>query len=296
MWSQKTTKEVSTAVAAEQLGGQQIIVLGFMTSRGFSVLRQLLLNPIKQVLRNNRRNSIGYNDISIFVLSNVAAIAEHVLNAVEVQRLPQLVADAIFVQPVPQLLHGRALVIFLERIQYKGSGQRINLKMLFLINYITDRQCAAVKLALQRIFFSAADDLFRQICRVVFRIAFQHGFQNDALCALGDHFRCGHHFHAVPFQLRFIPCAVITVSRKSIQLPDDDHIKQLLATVLNHLLKIWAVIRLGGIGTVNVVAQNRNAVLLCEGGAFPNLTFDGFLPLAVGGIAGIDDCFHCFPP
>lgn len=124
-----------------------------MTSRGFSVLRQLLLNPIKQVLRNNRRNSIGYNDISIFVLSNVAAIAEHVLNAVEVQRFSQLVADTVFIQPVPQLLHSRTLVVFLEYVQNKGSGQRVNLEMLFLINHITDGKCAAVELALQRIFF-----------------------------------------------------------------------------------------------------------------------------------------------
>ena len=57
-----------------------------------------------------------------------------------------------------------------------------------------------------------------------------------------------------------------------IQLPDDDHVKQLLAAVFNHFLKIRSVVRLGGIGTVNVVAQNRDAVLFGKGGAFPNLT------------------------
>ena len=39
--------EVGPAVAAEQLGGQQIIVLGLVTRRGLFVLRQLLLHPVK---------------------------------------------------------------------------------------------------------------------------------------------------------------------------------------------------------------------------------------------------------
>ena len=82
------------------------------------------------------------------------------LDAVEVQRLTTGISDAALIQPVPQLFHGRALVVFLEHIQNEGRGQRVNMKMLFLINHITDGKCAAVELAFQRIFFSAADDLF----------------------------------------------------------------------------------------------------------------------------------------
>lgn len=76
--------EIGTAVAAEQLGGQQVIVLGFVTSRGFSVLRQLLLNPVKQIFRDDDGDSIGYDNVSVFLLSDVAAVAQHMLNAVEV--------------------------------------------------------------------------------------------------------------------------------------------------------------------------------------------------------------------
>ena len=82
------TAEVSTAVAAEQFGGQQVIVLGFVTGWGFSVLCQLFLNPIKQILWNDGRDSVGYNDVPVFVFPDVTPVAQHVLNAVEVQRLP----------------------------------------------------------------------------------------------------------------------------------------------------------------------------------------------------------------
>ena len=152
--------EVSTAVAAEQFGSQQIIVLGLVTGRGFSVLCQLLLNPIKQILGNDSGDSIGYEDVPVSVFPDVAAVAQHVLDAIVVQRLTTGISDTALIQPVPQLLHSRTLVVFLEYVQNKGSGQRVNLEMLFLINHITDGKCASVELALQRIFFSAADDLF----------------------------------------------------------------------------------------------------------------------------------------
>ena len=42
--------EVGPAVAAEQLGRQQIIVLGLVAGRGFLVLRQLRLSLVKEVL------------------------------------------------------------------------------------------------------------------------------------------------------------------------------------------------------------------------------------------------------
>ena len=42
--------EVGLAVAAEQLGCQQIIVLGLVAGWGLFVLRQLLLHPVKEVL------------------------------------------------------------------------------------------------------------------------------------------------------------------------------------------------------------------------------------------------------
>ena len=62
--------------------------------------------------------------------------------------------------------------------------------------------------------------------------------------------------------------------------------------VFDHLLELRAVIGLGGDGTVNVMLDHCEAILFRIGGAFPNLTFNGFFALAVSGITGIDHGSH----
>lgn len=86
--------------------------------------------------------------------------------------------------------------------------------------------------------------------------------------------------------------AIVTVTGKAVELPDDDHIEQVLVAVLNHLLKCGAMVCPCGKGTVDVVLQNSDIVLLRESRTLADLSFDGFLALVVGRIAGVDDCFH----
>ena len=90
----------------------------------------------------------------------------------------------------------------------------------------------------------------------------------------------------------FVPGTIVAVPSKTIQLPDNDNIKDATLTVFYHLLELWAVIGLGGDGTVNVMLHHRKAVLLRIGGAFPDLTFNGFFALTVSRIAGIDHGGH----
>ena len=89
-----------------------------------------------------------------------------------------------------------------------------------------------------------------------------------------------------------IPGTVVAIPGKAVQLPDQHNVKQLLVAVLYHLLELRAVVRLGRDGTVNVVLDDSDAVLFGIGGAFPNLTFDGFFTLVVRGIAGVDHSGH----
>ena len=63
-----------------------------------------------------------------------------------------------------------------------------------------------------------------------------------------------------------------------------------------HVLKFRTIVGLGGKGAVDVVPQNCDAILFCVCRAFPELTFNGFFPLAVGGIAGIDYSCHLLSP
>ena len=83
-----------------------------------------------------------------------------------------------------------------------------------------------------------------------------------------------------------------TVAGKTVELPDDDHIEQVLVAVLNHLLKRRAMVCPRGISAVDVVLQNRDVVLLRESRTLADLSFDGFLALVVGRIAGINNGFH----
>ena len=71
----------STALAAEQLGGQQIFLVCLATGRGTLVLIQTLLHPVKQVFRNNNRNCIRHNDIPERQFANVPTVLQHSIHA-----------------------------------------------------------------------------------------------------------------------------------------------------------------------------------------------------------------------
>ncbi len=161
-----------------------------------------------------------------------------------------------------------------------------------LIDHVAERNRATIINALESVLGHAAHDLFRQVSRVVFGVTFQHRFQNNALRASRNDFRCRYQFHAVSLQLSLVPGTVVAVSGKAVELPDNDDVKDATLTVLDHLLELRAVIGLGGDGTVNVMLHHREAVLFRIGGAFPDLTFNGFFALTVSRIAGIDHGGH----
>ena len=125
-----------------------------------------------------------------------------------------------------------------------------------LIDHVAERNRATIINALESVLGHAAHDLFGQVSRVVFGVAFQHRFQNNALRASRNDFRCRYQFHAVSFQLSLIPGTVVAVPGKTVQLPDQHDVKQLFVAVFDHLLKLRAVVRLGGDGTVNVSQSN----------------------------------------
>ena len=85
----------------------------------------------------------------------------------------------------------------------------------------------------------------------------------------------------VLFQDHLVVCAIKTIPCKAVKLPDENNIKQLLAAVFDHLLELRAVVCFGRERTVNVVLDDRNAVLFGIRRAFSNLTFDGFFTLVI---------------
>ena len=71
------------------------------------------------------------------------------------------------------------------------------------------------------------------------------------------------------------------VPGKAVKFPDQNHIEDFLRAVLYHPLEVRAVIRLGGVGTVDVGADHGDTVLLGVVLAVAQLSFNGRFSLAV---------------
>ena len=102
-----------------------------------------------------------------------------------------------------------------------------------------------------------------------------------------------HHTHAVLAQLHLVDGDLFAVSAEAVNLPHDNSVKQSPCTILQHTLKVSAVIVAAGLFVVGILAYNCDIVLLGKLGALADLPFDAFVCL-VGArrIPGVDDCFH----
>ena len=176
--------EIGPAVAAEQLGCQQIIVLGLVTRRGLFVLRQLFLHPVKEVLRYDCGDAVRHDHIAVSKLPDIAPVVEYMPHAVEGHFLPPRVGKPLLVQPIHNGGNGFSAVISLEGFQHERRGQRVDPEVLLRVDHIAYGHHAAVELALEGVVRHAANDLFGEVSGVVFRIALEDGFENDALRAL----------------------------------------------------------------------------------------------------------------
>jgi len=286
------TKHQRPAVTAVQLGGQKVIILCLSPGRGFLVFQHLLLHIVEKFQRHDGRNCIWHDHVPEFQFSDVPPILEHVFDTVISKRTAHRIFDTIFIQPVPNLFHCKTIPVLPERFQHKRRGKRVNVKFPLRIQRIAKCSTTTVAASFQDVLRLSADNLFSKVGRVVLRIALQHRFQNDALRSFGDDLGGRHKLDTVLLKLGLIPGTVVAVPGKTVQLPDQHNVKQLLVAVLNHLLELRAVVRFGGDSTVNIVLDDGDAVFLGISRAFPDLAFDGFFALVVRGIASIDHGGH----
>jgi len=112
--------------------------------RGFLVLCQFLLHPVKEVLGDNSGNAIRHHNVPVGVFSDIAAVAQKVLHAVVGHLLAPCILYTLLVEPVPDLGHSGSLVVTLECLPDKGSGERVKLETLVAVNQIADRTSTAV--------------------------------------------------------------------------------------------------------------------------------------------------------
>ena len=174
-------KHQRTALAAEQLGCQQIFLVCLATGRGTLVLIQTLLHPVKQVFRNNNRNCIRHNDIPERQFANVPAVLEHGVHAAVGHFAAQHIADTLVVEEVYDLHHLIAVVIPLKGFQYQRSGQRVKMIELVIVDFIADGSRTASALTLQGVLGLTTDHLFGQLSGIVFCHTLQQRFHQNAL-------------------------------------------------------------------------------------------------------------------
>jgi hypothetical protein len=174
-------KHQRIALAAEQLGGQQIFLVCFATGRGTLVLIHTLLHPVKKVFRNNNRNCIRHNDIPEKQFANVTTVLQHGLHAAVGHFSALHIADTLVVEEIYDLHHLIAVVIPLKGFQHQRRGQRVKVIKIFLVDFVANGSCAASTLPFQSIFGLASNDLFGKFCGIVFSHTFQKGFHQNAL-------------------------------------------------------------------------------------------------------------------
>ena len=170
-----------TALAAEQLGGQQIFLVCLATGRGTLVLIRTLLHSVKQVFRNNNRNCIRHNDIPERQFANVPAVLQHGIHAAVGHFAAQHIANTLVVEKVYDFHHLIAVVIPLKGFQHQRRGQRVKVIKLFLVDFVANGSCAASAFPFQGVLGLTTDHLFGQLCGIVFRHTFQQCFHQNAL-------------------------------------------------------------------------------------------------------------------
>jgi len=70
------------AYSAEQLGGEQVIVLGLVAGRSTAVLFDFQLHFLKQILVHDGRDAVGHYDVLEVVFSDVTFVRQQLLNTV----------------------------------------------------------------------------------------------------------------------------------------------------------------------------------------------------------------------
>ena len=249
---------------------------------GDPVLLKTLLYPVEQILVHDGGNAARCHDVFIAVLAYVAAVPEDLEEAVLHERLPGAGTQTALVQGCCDLLGRFAVGIPAEDFLHDGSRLRVDMvQPVLLANGEAQRHHTAVVLALEGIFALTARHFQGEFGGIVFRHANQHTLHHNAFRPLRDGFHGRHQMDTVLLQLVLVVHGIVAVPGKAVQLPDQNHIEDFLSAVLDHPLKVWAVIRFGRVGTVNVGADHGDAVLLGVVLAVAQLSFNGRFALAV---------------
>ena len=136
------------ALAAEQLGGEQIVDIRLVVGGCLTVNLTPALDRIEAIRGDDGRDGVRDNGILIAVFAQIPAIFEQCLEAVLGERVAPAVADAPGVQRFNNAADALPCRIPLERFLYHRCGGRVNLVVLLAVDAVAQRHRTAVELGL----------------------------------------------------------------------------------------------------------------------------------------------------
>lgn len=160
----------------------------------------------------------------------------------------------------------------------------------FLIDYlIAENDGRARVVSFDTAFVQTAFHFCCQFRAVKLVVALDDTLEHDPFGRVRNLFRCGYDLNAVVSQCAFMYRAVVAVTRKAVELIDDNVIELAVKAVGNHTLKVWAVVVSARHRAVYVRFDNVVALLLGKFGYDAQLSLDTLLVLAGGGVTGVYD-------
>ena len=282
------------AVAAKELGRQQVFFPPSAAGRCRLVLVQDALYPLKQLVLDDARHPARRFRIFVDVIADVPLVPQKAVQAVLVERLAQRGFDLLAVEIGNDLGDGLAAGVQLENLPHRVGSLRVDMKPPLLVHIVAEAGIATVGQALFRVDVHTPADFLGQLRRVVFGHTLQHALHQNPAGIVADVLPRGDHPDAVLFQLGLIDGAVVAVASETVQLIDKDGLKGVSVAVGDHALEVRAAVRRAALRPINVFADHRMSVVLCVVIAGLKLSLNGLFRLTVAGIAGIDHDIHSF--
>ena len=136
------------ALAAEQLGGQQVMDICLVVGRCLTVNLAPALHCIEAIRVDDSRDGVRDDGILVAVFAQIPAVLEQRLEAVLGERVAPAVADAACVQRFDDAADALPRRVPMEGFLHHRRGIRIDLVVMLAVNAIAQRHRTAVELCL----------------------------------------------------------------------------------------------------------------------------------------------------
>ena len=247
------------AFPAKEARREQVIVLASVHGGGFFIACHALLHGVESFLIDNGRHSVREDDVAEFILADILAVGENAKHGV-VLHLKTLMLNATLVEMFGNVIDAHSVKIASEDLSHDRRKRLVDLIAVGIVHIIAKWRAHAVALCFECVLRHPSLYLFRKLGGIVLGIAFEDRFKQNAVRALRDTLLCGDNAHAVLFENVLVVGGIVAVSGKAVELPDNNAVKHTLVAIFNHLLKVGAVVRLGGLRPVYVVADDLDIV------------------------------------